>query len=308
MKNKKLKDFLVSFLIILAMVIVIFNFIGVSEGANNKNVVNNDSISKNLSVKSITISNSTEGGIKRAVEKSKSGTTVYLFKGVYSFNNTNININKNIKIVGKGSAKSIVIDARYEGNIFKIAKKGNLTLVNVTLLNAYSTNGGAIYNTGILSIKNSIFNNNIYDEVNNIGYSYYVNNKGGGAIYNAGKANIKLSVFINNRIWCGSGGAIYNNGNINIKSSSFLDNYAEGDGGAIENTGKITIKKSTFKKNIAGNFGGALDNGGKANIINSTFKNNSGDVGIAIANWGDLLLCKSKFRNNIFNRDSSFHN
>ena len=321
LKNNNLKDFLITILFFLAMAVVIFSFIGVSEAASSNNdVANNGVVSKNFKVKSITISNNTVGGIKGAVGKSKSGTTIYLKKGIYSFNNINIKVNKTLTIVGKGSAKYVVIDARSKGNIFKIAKNGNLTLINITLINADSYYGGAIYNNGTVYIKNSVLKGNFYNSgfkngggaIYNVGRANIIsttfsNNYAafdGGAIYNKGYINIKYSSFLNNHV-SREGGAIYNKGAVNIHSTFFKGNYVwyDGYGGAISNIGNITVKNSLFKGNNAKYQGGALYNWGNAKVLRSTFKKNFAYYGEAIYNNDKLILYKSKFKDNKYSEN-----
>jgi parallel beta-helix repeat protein len=306
LKNNSLKDFLITVLFFLAMAVVIFSFIGVSEAASsNKDVANNGVVSKNFKVKSITISNNTVGGLKGAVEKSKNGDTIYLKKGVYRFNNTNIKINKTLTIVGKGSAKYVVIDARKNGRIFNIAKQGNLKLINVTLKNGFVSKefsyGGAIYNKGFLSINRCIFIKNIA-EYDSIGW--------GGGIYNEGSLKLESSVFKK----CDA----YNGGAINcfaryttyVLNCKFLDcGYSAIQNDVGDAYGSKIIVKGSFFKNCGienymdycqisyNKFQGILPaviiNDAKYNIISHNIIKGSGSSAI------DLLRAdKNKIHNN----------
>jgi len=210
-------------------------------------------ISKNPNVKNLTISNNTKGGINGAVEKSESGDIIYLKKGVYRFNNVNIKINKNLTIIGKGSAKKIVIDARVKGRIFNISKNGQLKLVNVTIKNGFVSSkyskGGAIYNKGFLLVNKCIF---IKNHAKDNEFSY------GGGIYNYGSLKVKNSIFKNCIAY--SGGAIYCSAvyPTHIYKCKFINNKAT-EGSAIHNDfdiddnllddiqSKIILKRSYFK-------------------------------------------------------------
>lgn len=102
------------------------------------------------------INNETYDGIKQAIDDINSSGTINLEEGIYTGeNNTNILINdKNVTIFGKNN-KTII-----DGNnqiIFEIAPSGKLTLINITIQNSQSINGGAINNQGELNILSSKF-------------------------------------------------------------------------------------------------------------------------------------------------------
>lgn len=252
-------------------------------------------------------------------------STVELGEVTYKTNVTNIKIDKNITIVGKGADKTI-IDAKKAGRIFNILSNGTLKLINLTLINGNATDGGAIYNSGSLTItdchisnnnlndyggggaiyndysaslriKNSIFANNNADDIDNDVYGY------GGAICNLGYCTITDSYFLNNSAYH-EGGAIYNEDgiNMNITNSNFTNNSGV-RGGAIYSFGEnLTINNCNFINNKAEYGGGAIYNYGITMIIsNSSFSNNIaiyGDGG-SIYNDGDNMnIIKSKFTNN----------
>jgi len=106
-----------------------------------------------------TITNTTEGGLKLAIDTVEEGT-VYLEDGVYSGeNNTNITITKNLTIIGK-SNKNTIIDAQGNNQIFTINGDCSVILINLTFINGKSHTGGAIYNSGDLSVSDCSFVNN----------------------------------------------------------------------------------------------------------------------------------------------------
>ena len=111
-----------------------------------------------------------------------------------------------------------------------MAVSGDLTLQSVTVSGGSSGSGGGIYNTGILSIKDSTISGNTA---------------------------------------LGSGGAVYNYGGIlTIENSTISDNTANSSGGGVSNTpffygsgvsGILTITNSTVSGNRA-DWGGGVDN------------------------------------------------
>jgi kumamolisin len=116
-------------------------------------------------------------------------------------------------------------------------------------------------------------------------------NGGGGAIFNSGNLTIYNSSILNNSSTL-IGGAIYQpNGTLNIVNSTFSSNsitagISKGYGGALSiGGGSATISNTTFdSNNVVGTttyaFGGALEiEGGTININNSTFTNNTANVG-----------------------------
>ena len=87
-------------------------------------------------------------------------------------------INNNIVIHGNGH----VIDGKGLARIFNVYSGRQVTIENLTLINGYADNGGAIYSEGTLNVLNSSFVN---DTASNIG----------GAIYSSGILNVFDSTF-----------------------------------------------------------------------------------------------------------------
>ena len=228
--------------------------------------------------------------IKNAIATLNTDGTIFIANGVYTgVNNTGIAINKNMHIIGE-SQKSTIINAKYLGRIFTITNGVTVTLQNLTLLNGTinSGTGGAIFNSGTLTINNSTLYNNTATG------SY-----GGGAIYNSGTLTVNNSTFNNNNGGqYSSGGAIYNDGGIaNVTNDIFTGNTAT-LGGAIANIGTLTVTNDTFTNNNAGD-GGAIYNGNTLTVNNSTFTENTAFYGGgAIYNDGTLTVNNSTFTEN----------
>jgi hypothetical protein len=184
-----------------------------------------------------------------------------------------------------------------------IQNQGTLTVINVELIG--NTNqrpdppwesfpGGAISNSGTLTVTNSFFNAN----------GRFQGVSEGGGIYNTGKATVTNSAFANNHSsgagisndggtlavtnsyfhhndgYGGPGGAILNGGTLTVTGSKFWRNQSEG---AIWNSGTLTVMKSAFTENTA-EFGGAINNYSALEVTNSTFSENGGNYGGALYN------------------------
>lgn len=184
----------------------------------------------------------------------------------------------NIDIKGNGHTMN---GSQYKGLV--IGQDNSVLIDNLTLTNFKDTDqafipdahmGGAIFNQGYLTVRDSTFSNNL----NTVGIDD--ENTYGGAICNLGsRANFYNTNFSNNATE-GSGGAIFNgNAPLNIKDSIFNSNNSVSSGGAIYTTGgSITVDNSTFTSNTtsaSNTDGGAIYTDSDTQITNSTFTKNS---------------------------------
>jgi uncharacterized repeat protein (TIGR01451 family) len=229
--------------------------------------------------------------------------TVNLADGIYSGNGNNgITISKNMTIKGQ-SKDGTIINGSNSNQIFTISSGVNVSLLNITIANAKSSNSGgsAIKNNGgTLTINNCTFKNN------NASRTSWSNDIYGGAIYSTGPLTIINSTFINNSAYgqdyIAQGGAIYSTGPLTIIDSTFTNNSALGSGGsnlvvggAISIQNSLNITRSTFINNMAGSTVGTEGFGGGAlyigtntapianvSISESNFINNSATYGGAI--------------------------
>ena len=246
----------------------------------------------------------------RQLLQTGSKTNVFIAKGSYNIS-SNINIYRSCNIIGENLQKTI-INGSDASNIFYISGQNILVnLINITLTNGLSNQGGAIYvyKSGLNIINVSFYNNHANG------------NYKGGAIYNdAGFVKIYNSTFLSNYISGGSyeyGGVIYNYlGELSVFNSRFINNTIQGkyaSGGAIYNfNGFLTLFNTsildTTLKASAQSLGGAICiwNGRNSYIINSTISGNriNGTYGFgsAIANKGVLLeIINSTISNNYAN-------
>jgi autotransporter family porin len=284
---------------------LIFSF-GVSTvtAANSSNIYVSTHGNDSWNGQSATYINGTTGPkltINSATMTVSTNGTIYIANGTY--NEHNIIIINNMKIIGESSQKTI-INAQEKGSIFFIVSRVNITIENLILANGTSTTGGAIYNMGNLNVKDSIFTHNKVTS-NNI--------TAGGAIYNTGNLTISKSSFTDNIATSKNkyslGGAIYNYGNLTIENKNSFTNNTASYGGAIFNSHNtsimfLNISNSTFTSNNANN-GGAIWNEGNLVINNSSFtgnvaneRDNNAMGGGAISNEGTLTITESNFKNN----------
>lgn len=133
-----------------------------------------------------------------------------------------------------------------------ILNTGTLTIAKAEFShNTATTHGYAIYNTGTLVLNGGSFANN-----NSI--------TRGGAIFNSKSGATALTLTVADVLFSGNssegGGAIYSNsgGIVEITASSFTGNSSSGGGGAIAANGTLNIKNSSFTGNTAGQEGGAI--------------------------------------------------
>ena len=191
--------------------------------------------------------------------------------GTVAINNTT----SGESIIIDGPAAALTIQgggSSSDFSVFQVAPGTNATLENLTISNGntnsvpgggilYNGGGGAIFNSGTLTVSNCTLSNN-----NAFAYA--------GGIFNGGTLSVSNCTFSNNS--AGSayvGGAIYNQDTLTVSNSTFLGNSAGGAGGiATGMLSTLTVSNSTFSANV----GGGIANGGTVMVRNSTFYNNSG--------------------------------
>ena len=243
-------------------------------------------------------------------------------------------INKNITIQGKTKDK-VILDAQGLSRIFTINAGLNVTFINLTFKNGYSSNGGAIYSNSQLTVMNCTFINNtatgnggaisiLGNGVNSIiSYSNFINNTasdnstgatgistGGGAI-SIGSTNSTISYnnFINNTspdsYGNSGGGAIFvysASTNTTISYNNFINNSCP-SGGAITAYTRSIIIYNNFTGNINTNSsrqGGAIELWYSGHIIsyNNFINNTAAARGGAVFNYGNNTISYNNFTNN----------
>ena len=227
--------------------------------------------------------NSGSGSLRQAIVDLCAGGNI-TFDGNYNITLiSHLVINKDMTINKTG--KNIRLDGDNITRVFKI-NDGTVELNNLTIRNGYLINddGAGILiekDTVVLTINDSIFDNNIMEYITDEIHG------GGGAINNiGGNLTVNNSTFSNNQAVNvnGRGGAIrcVQNCIMVINNSTFLGNNASKKGGALWISGAsnssendITINNSTFYNNSSDIKGGAVSNmEGITTINNSTFSDN----------------------------------
>lgn len=201
--------------------------------------------------------------ITKAISNSLDHSTIYVSSGYY--NESNINITRNVTIWGYGG--NVIIDAESK-QLFNISRNGILSISRITIQNAHNVEGGSAFiNNGKLYISNSAICNSS---------SYYDNSH---------------PIFDHNTTFDSYG---------EMESGCTLDCSELGKGGAILNNGELFIDNSVFYNNL-GHIGGAIADYGKLNIESSIFYNNSGVHGgvIYTDSENEMTIRNSAFSNNI---------
>ncbi len=232
------------------------------------------------------------------------------FSAITSLNlNSEIVIDKELTISGS-TLLSVIIDGQNQTRIFNVTT-GSLTLNNLSLINGSAADGGAIYNTGTLTmndctVSNSVANGasgsggGIFNDVggvlviNNSSLLNNIANRAGGAIED--KSGAGLAITLNNVTMDGNnagvspalaapgnGGALHitGAGSSSISSCTITDNIAALEGGGLWNgSGTMTIVNTMISNNLAAGDmsneggGGVFNAGGTVDISGSTISGN----------------------------------
>jgi predicted outer membrane repeat protein len=250
--------------------------------------------------------------IKNATGTVSNGGTVNIASGTYTgTGNKNISINKNLTLIGIDENNTI-IDAQGTSNIFNIQSGIKITILNLTLQNGNTDNGGAIKNLGILNLNNITFQDNtanrggaIYNDdgtltIYNCTFTRNTATERGGAICSDNTATLTCNTFTLNS--APNGGAIFHDVRaLTGIGNSFVLNTANYGGAIFNNGGTITQNDSEFIQNTATNHGGGIYNGkGILTEFNNTYALNtalSGNGG-AIFNTGNVTDTFITYYNN----------
>jgi hypothetical protein len=222
-----------------------------------------------------------------------------------------VNTNATDQVVTVDGGGKITLSGNNLRQIFNLYGSGSLTLKNISLAygdsgsggaiyigaqaqvslnngflysNHASSNGGAIYNLGIVTISHSTLGSNLA-------------NTDGGAIYNdGGTITLHATYLINNQTV--NGGAIDQlSGTLAVDTSAFRSNTATGLGAGVRiENGSAQFENSTFSNNHAFQGGGVYKSNGTATLTNLTFNENRADSGGAFYNFGGQTTA----RNTIF--------
>ncbi|MBK8022877.1 MAG: hypothetical protein IPK19_15960 [Chloroflexi bacterium] len=174
--------------------------------------------------------------------------------------------------------------------ILLVNSGATLTLNNVTLTNgsAPGGNGGAINNSGTLTVINSIFRANAAIS-------------GGGIFQNSGTLRVINSIFVGNSAMVG-GSIVVNGGTVTVTNSTFSANTATsfGAGLAVIGAVSVTVNNSILansvgsgcNSNVAITFQNSLNEDGTCGITNGVNGNKTGDPAL-VNDSTDLTLQSS---------------
>lgn len=191
-----------------------------------------------------------------------------------------IAISSNMSIIGNGPN---LLTIRNISPLSTTSRIFNITnfIVNIsgmTLTEGNVTgNGGAIQNTGNLTISNCVIRQNNASAF-------------GGGVRSTNNLTIyRSSVLQNQSTASTSGGISFAGANLNIAYSTIANNTSSGNGGGINSSATVsmTLRNSTISGNTAGaSSGGMFANRGT--IINSTISGNTANGALATDGGGGL--------------------
>jgi len=244
-----------------------------------------DSLSSPTAGITVCMSDCDYSSIQEAINAANDGDTINLSSETYT---ETIIINKSITLLGKGSQDTILQAPegqwKVTTRVISITSEVSVTIQGLTIRNGYasSENGGGIYNTGVLTLSESIVKNNTADFGS------------GGGIYSTGSLYIFDSLVQSNHASMGSGGGIYNISSHSLFNKVTLDkNYASCHGGGVYNASNdAMMTEMIFTSNSTGDYGGGgglMNKNSNPQITNALFRNNSANYdygGGAILNSG----------------------
>ncbi len=184
--------------------------------------------------------------LREAVKYLSAGTTITFDPSlsgktiILTHADGDMEITKNLNIDASALPKGITLDGNNAYRHFLVNSGNSLDLHSLTLTRAqsYDSNGGAIENSGILTLNRCTFSDNRAN-------SY------GGAIYNSGQLTLRQCTLTGNT--ARFGGAVYNvRGSSTLISSTVSGNAAIDSGGAIITIpGGLTLSNTIVAKNSA---------------------------------------------------------
>jgi CSLREA domain-containing protein len=206
-----------------------------------------------------------------------------------------LDITSDITINGASSDNTIIQVGSGGERAFHVVGSSDVLTLNGVTVRYGKVNGGGVYNSGTLTVNNSVISNN------RIGSSS-IDGFGGGVHNRFGTVTVNNSVISDNSIvWLGSGGGVYNfYGTVTVNNSTISNNWGgERDGGGVFSAGTLTVNNSIISDNSSGEYGGGVYNGaGTLTIQNSTISGNTSDSGGGVYNRGTLNIGDSTISSN----------
>src|ERR1043166_129492 len=219
----------------------------------------------------ITVTNTADsnlGSLRGAITNALSGDKIIFAAGLsgqtIALTNGQITLDRNLTIDGSALVNPIKINGGHADRIFRVNSGVTAVLNSLILTNGHTTSddGGAIFNTGTLTMNNSTVVGNSADGL-------------GGGIYSSGKLTNNNCTVVSNSA-AGSGGGIYNGDTLTVSNCTIVGNSATvADGGGIFSIGTLTVNNSTVMSNSAAGSGGGIYNGDTVTMSQSTVAKNT---------------------------------
>lgn len=214
-----------------------------------------------------------------------------------------------ITIQGAGTY-STTIDAGGIDRAFQIVSPStHVTLLDLTIQNGYlvspAESGGALLNTGNLTITSLLVQNNVVSGTSSSNV--------GGAICNGcglGTGNMVISNTVIQNNYADRGGGVFSNTYMTITNSSIVSNSARVGGGIMSYVRidkSIVMDNSTVSGNRAiGNGGGISQNSGTFTITNSSIISNSAPSSAGVILGDGKLAIRNSLLSNHFEINCAF--
>jgi CSLREA domain-containing protein len=196
--------------------------------------------------------------------------------------NGQIAITSNMTIIGNGPAALTIQNTAAQGTTSRVFNITNFVVVihGMTITGGNVTgNGGAINNTGNLTVSNCVIHDNRATAF-------------GGGIRSTNNLTIYDTVISNNSSTAStSGGISFGGVNLTIFNSSIRNNTSSGNGGGmnISASGSATIRNSTISGNTAGAASGGLFLN-RGTITNTTISGNTANGALATEGGGAVRI------------------
>ena len=221
-----------------------------------------------------TLNDTGAGSLRQTIMDAMSGDTInFSVTGTISLTSGELGLCKSLTLAGPGVA-SLTLSGNNSNRVFSVCTNVTVNIMDLTIANGYSTNGGGIYNDGgtvKLAGVNLLRNQAVVIPDPNLAPPA----PHGGAIYNLGSITATNCLFsMNSAVISGAtqggialtaGGAVYNLGSIQASTCAFVDNRATGG--------------SWWWSKSGGAAGGAIYSASNATcwILNGTFEGNSAE-------------------------------
>ncbi|MDO5825720.1 MAG: hypothetical protein Q4Q22_05030 [Methanosphaera sp.] len=213
------------------------------------------------------------------------------------------------------------INAQKKTRIFRVTGK-NVTIKNATLKNGYSSDGGTILNEGEVTLINvTLLDNYGRCECAAIGNHHgiiklikcrFKNNSSEVApvLYNQSDSVAEITDSMIEENTADLAGAIGNLGELKLERTTIQSNNSKTYGGAISNIGTVRINDSVIINNCAKNGGGAIDNqqNGIIKITGTRLEKNNSEYGGAVySRNSNIHIENSSFVENSSNKGGAIN-